>query len=583
MKMLWRVAKEAKKYAALLAVAAVSTLLLTAVNLTAPRVLTQMTSIVSSNFENAGMADIWRLTVTLLLLYLLRVLFRFLSSYLSHCAAWRLVQDLRMKVYNRIQSFSIGFFHDKQTGDLMSRVVNDTDQFELLYAHIMPESVTNLVTLVGVTVILFSINPQLALITCIPIPFILFSGWVLVKKVRPNFRAMRRSTAELNAKLQDNLSGIREIQAFGQQAYESGRVEQKAESLTKNMLRALKLSGIFHPSVEFLTSLGTVFVVGFGGALAFRGSMSVADIVAFLLYLTLFYTPITGLAQLLENAQQALAGAERVLEILDAKSQVEDAPNAKPLPKVRGEVRFDRVSFHYEDDVPVLTDITFAVKPGQMVALVGPTGVGKTTLTQLLARFYDPVDGSILVDGHDLRHVTTESLHAQMAMVLQDTFLFNGTIAENIAYARPDASRQEIIEAAEHAQIYGDIQDMPLGLDTQVGERGTKLSGGQKQRIAIARAILRDAPILILDEATASVDMQTEAQIQQAIQRLAGSRTIFAIAHRLSTIRRADLILVFEEGRIVQRGTHESLLGEEGMYRELCAVQSGGMIENAGA
>ncbi len=581
MKTLWRVAKEAKKYRWLLVVAAVSTLMLTAVNLTAPRLLTQMTAIVSAGVDESGMQSIVLLALSLLLLYLLRVLFRFLSSYLSHNAAWRCVQDLRLKVYERIQSFSIGFFHDKQTGDLMTRVVGDTAEFELLYAHIMPESVTNLCTLLGVTVILFTMNARLALFTCIPVPFILFSGYILTHKIRPNFRTMRKNTAELNAQLQDNFSGIREIQAFGQQRFERGRVEQKASSVTKSMLRALKLSGIFHPSVEFLTSLGTVFVVGFGGYYAYQGTMTVSQIVGFFLYLALFYTPITGLAQLLENAQQALAAAERVLEILDAQSDVKDRPGAVPLPPVRGHVRFEDVSFAYQDGIPVLENISFEVKPGQMIALVGPTGVGKTTLTQLLARFYDPSAGRITIDGHDVRDVTQESLHAQMGMVLQDTFLFNGTVAENIAYARPDATREEIIQAAQRAQVYDDILDMPNGLDTQVGERGTRLSGGQKQRIAIARAILRDAPILILDEATASVDLQTEAQIQKAIQGLTGSRTIFAIAHRLSTIRRSDLILVFENGRIVQRGTHEELVREDGMYRKLCRVQAGEEILEA--
>lgn len=582
MKTLWRIAVEAKKYRGLLFIAAISTLLLTGVNLYAPRVLTQMTAIVERGMTEEGLARIIRLALLLLALYLCRVLFRFLSNYLSHSAAWRCVQDLRMKVYNHIQSFSIGFFSDKQTGDLMSRVVNDTAEFELLYAHILPESVTNLVTLVGVTVILLSINWRLALITCIPIPLILASGWVLTHKVRPNFRVMRKSTAELNAQLQDNLSGIREIQAFGRQSYESERVEKKASTVTRSMLRALKLSGIFHPSVEFLTSLGTVFVVGFGGYFAYQGQLSVSDIVGFLLYLTLFYTPITGLAQLLENAQQALAGAERVLEILDAKSQVVDLPGAKPLRHATGHVRFENVSFQYLDGQPVLQDISFEASPGQMVALVGPTGVGKTTLTQLIARFYDPTAGRILLDGHDLKEITQESLHAQMAMVLQDTFLFNGTVEENIAYARPDATQEEIIDAARRAQIYDDILEMPDGLNTQVGERGTKLSGGQKQRIAIARAILRSAPVLILDEATASVDMQTEYKIQQAIQGLTGSRTIFAIAHRLSTIRRADLILVFEDGRITQRGTHEELICAEGMYRTLCAVQAGTEAQIAG-
>lgn len=298
------------------------------------------------------------------------------------------------------------------------------------------------------------------------------------------------------------------------------------------MLRALKLSAVFHPSVEFLTSLGNVIVVGFGGLLAFYNEVAFTDIVAFLFYLSLFYAPITQIANLIENAQQALAGVERVVEILDTPVGIKDAPGAYDLPPVRGDICFHHISFSYIEGIPVLSDIDFEIKPGQMVALVGPTGVGKTTMTQLVGRFYDPTAGSVTIDGHDLRDVTLESLRSQIAMVLQDTFLFNGTVAENISYARPSASSEEVVAAAKSARIYDDIMAMPDGFDTMVGERGTRLSGGQKQRIAIARAILRNSPILILDEATASVDVETESQIQQAISELAGTRTIIAIAHQ---------------------------------------------------
>ena len=513
------------------------------------------------------------LAFALLALYLLKILFRFLSNYMAHKAAWQLVQDIRMKVYNHIQSFSMGFFHNRQTGELMSRVVNDTAQFELLYAHILPETVTNIVTLVGVTIIIFFINTKLALLTCIPIPFILISAWIFAKKVRPNFRVSQKSLATLNAQLQDNFSGIQEIQAFNQQEKESGRVLDKAKTFTRAMLRALKLSAVFHPSVEFLTSLGNVIVVGFGGLLAFYNEVAFTDIVAFLFYLSLFYAPITQIANLIENAQQALAGVERVVEILDTPVGIKDAPGAYDLPPVRGDICFHHISFSYIEGIPVLSDIDFEIKPGQMVALVGPTGVGKTTMTQLVGRFYDPTAGSVTIDGHDLRDVTLESLRSQIAMVLQDTFLFNGTVAENISYARPSASSEEVVAAAKSARIYDDIMAMPDGFDTMVGERGTRLSGGQKQRIAIARAILRNSPILILDEATASVDVETESQIQQAISELAGTRTIIAIAHRLSTVRRADVILVFSEGKIVQRGTHEQLIAQNGIYRRMWSVQ----------
>lgn len=577
MKVLWRVAKEAAQHKGLLIIAAISALALTAVNLYAPRILTQMTSMVAEGVTEEKLAAIIWLAFFLLSLYLLRVLFRFLSSYCSHKAAWNLVMGIRLKVYYTIQSFSMDYFHNKQTGELMSRVINDTATFELLYAHLMPETVTNIVTLIGVTVILFSINARLALITCIPIPFILYSGWIYSHKVRPNFRKMLSAQGELSAQIQDNFSGIQEIQAFGQQDIASQHVHRKLKTFTSTMLKALKLSAVFNPSVEFLTALGTVIVVGFGGYLAYLGQLSVSDIIGFLLYLSLFYAPITGLSQLLESSQQALAGAERVIEILDTPLTIKDQPDAVSIGQAEGHITFEHVSFSYTPTTSVLEDISFDIKPGQMVALVGATGVGKTTLTQLVSRFYDPTQGSVYLDGYNLRGITLDSLHSNISLVLQDTFLFNGTIAENIAFAVPTASLHDIEAAARIARIHGDILSMPDGYQTQVGERGMRLSGGQKQRIAIARAVLCKAPVLILDEATASVDVQTESQIQQAIHEIVGTRTIIAIAHRLSTIRHADVIYVFDEGRIVQSGAHEELIVQDGIYRQMCQIQDEGM------
>lgn len=569
MKMLWKLTKEAARYKGLYVLAIFSTLGLTVINLTAPKVLSAMTGVVEKGVDEAALADITQFALILLLLYLLRILFRFLSNYLAHKAAWHLVGDLRSRLYDKLQSLDLGFFHDKQTGDLMSRVVNDTRDFELLYAHMIPDIITNVVTFIGVLVILLTINWKLALITCCPIPLILISGVIFAKIVRPFFKASQKCMGELNAQLQDSLSGLHEIQSFGQEAYESEKLGRKNYEQVMAMLRALRASAIFHPCVEFLSSAGTILVVFFGGYLAYREQLSVADIVAFVLYLSLFYAPVSGLANLLESLQQSLAGAERVTLILDTPSAIQNAEDAISLENVEGAIAFENVSFHYSNEIPVLKNISFHCKPGMMVALVGPTGVGKTTATQLISRFYDPVDGQILIDGKDIKTVTLESLRKNISPVLQDTFLFNGTIAENIGYAKPDATLKEIEEAAKAANIHDDILHMPEQYETQVGERGLRLSGGQKQRVAIARAILRQSPIIILDEATASVDVKTERQIQNAIKNLAGKRTIIAIAHRLSTIRDADLILVIHEGEIIERGTHDELLQQKGFYYNL--------------
>lgn len=575
MKMILRLAKEAIRYKKLYFLAIFSTFMLTAINLAAPKILSKMTGIVEGGVTNEGLNTILKLTIALVSLYLIRILFRFISNYAAHKAAWNLVGDMRIKIYDKIEHLDLGFFHDKQTGDLMSRITNDTRDFEMLYAHIIPDLATNLITFVGVLVILLNINAKLALITCCPLPLIFVSGLIFVKKIRPWFRASQKKMGEFNGKLQDNLSGIHEIQSFGQEDYETSEVNTLNFAHVDAQLYALKLSGIFHPTVEFISSIGTVLIVSFGGYLAYKGGLSVADIVAFMLYLGMFYGPVSGLAQLLENLQQAMAGAERTLFIMDTDSKIQNAEDATDIGEISGSIEFENVAFEYLENEPVLTDISWKCKPGQMVALVGPTGIGKTTMTQLISRFYDPKSGRVLIDGKDIKHVTVESLRKNISPVLQDTFLFNGTVEENIAYARPDATHEEIVEAAKAANIHKDIMEMPDGYETRVGERGLRLSGGEKQRVAIARAILRKSPIIILDEATASVDVETERQIQQAVNNISGKSTIVAIAHRLSTIRNADMILVISDGRIAEQGTHEELVALNGIYARMNRIQQG--------
>ncbi|HHU55955.1 MAG TPA: ABC transporter ATP-binding protein [Acholeplasmataceae bacterium] len=576
MKLLLKISKVALKYKSLYLIAIISTFALTFINLAAPWVLRDMTSIVEAGVDQEDLKKILILTGILLGLYLFKILFRYLSSYLSHKAAWNLVEEMRMKVYNHIQGLPMKYFHDKQTGDLMSRVVNDTSNLELLFAHIIPEIIVNVVTFIGVLAILLIINYKLALLIWIPVPFILISGIIFSKKVRPNFQVSQKAQAELNAKLQDNFSGIQEIQAFNQERYESELVQKRASKFTSAMLRALKYSGVFHPTVEFISSLGIVIVVGFGGYLAYLGEISVADIFGFFMYLSLFYAPIQSVARLLESTQQAYAGAERVMEVLNTSNDITNSPHAYEVEVINGHIRFENVYFQYEENVPVLIDINLEAKPGQMIALVGATGVGKSTLASLISRYYDVDSGNIYIDNHNIKDLKIEFLRNNIAPVLQDTFLFNGTIAENIAYANPSATFEEIVEAAKAARIHDSIMEMPNKYDTQVGERGLRLSGGQKQRVAIARAIIRKAPIIILDEATSSVDSETEVQIQKAINDLVGTRTIIAIAHRLSTIQRADCIYVFHEGRIVEKGTHDELIKLNGVYTKLCNINEEG-------
>jgi ATP-binding cassette subfamily B protein len=573
-KILWRVTKEASKFKGYLIAAALSTLILTGLNLVGPRLQTLIIGDLEAGLNSETIKHILYLTIALIAIYLSRVLFRFMSNMLAHKAAWNIVQIVRMKLYSKMQTFSTEYFTTAQTGDLMSRVVNDTATFELLYAHIIPDGVSNILTLTGVTIILFSMNAKLALLTFIPIPLIILLSIFFAKKIRPIFRGVQKTLAGLNTQLHDNFAGIQEIRAFGQAEREEKKVYEKVSAYTVQILQSLFKGAFFFPTIEFLTSMGTVIVLGIGAYLAYQNQISVTYILGFLLYLGLFYAPISALTQLLEQAQQALAGAERVIEILDTPVEIKTEENAVPLENCEGAISFENVSFSYTEGIPVLKDISFDVKPGQFLALVGPTGVGKSTMVKLAARFYDPVSGVVRLDGHDLRDITLESLHKNIAFVPQDTYLFNCTIAENIAFARPGASMDEITAAAKIARIHDDIMLMPDGYETIAGERGVKLSGGQKQRIAIARAVICGAPVLILDEATSSVDAETERMIQRSIDELAGRHTIIAIAHRLSTIKNADLILVFQEGDIVQRGTHAELMKQEGLYSRMYSLQS---------
>ncbi len=564
-----------RNYVKPLALTVFSMLALVGVQLLAPWLVREMIAAVNTPDNLAeGLNTVSRLATIALIVYIARAFLQFLRSYMSHVAGWGVVADARRQIYDHLQRLSLRFYEDKQTGDLMSRMVNDSDMFETLIAHAIPDTLVNVLMLIGVIAVLVSMNAQLMLLSLIPVPFIVLAARGFSKYVRPAFRQRQKELGELNATLNDNLSGIREIKAFTREDVEAGRIGTHISHYRDSLLRALRLMATFHPFVEFSSSLGTIVLIYFGGRLALNQVLPLEDLVAFFLYLEMFYQPIRALSGAWENVQHAMAGAERVSELLQETPEIYDKDDAITLPgKTEGALSFHNVSFHYVKGDTVISNINLDIPANTVVALVGPTGVGKTTLASLIPRFYDVVEGAITLDGHDIRDLSLKSLREQISIVLQDVFLFHGTARENILFGRPDATEEEIVAAAQIANAHEFLIRLPDGYDTLIGERGVKLSGGQKQRLAIARAVLKDAPILILDEATSSVDTETEMLIQQALERLMVGRTTIIIAHRLSTIRSADMIVVLEDAGVKEMGTHEELMAHDGLYKHLNEVQ----------
>lgn len=526
--------------------------------------------------------------------FFLREVFNSLRIRINNHLEQNVIFDMRRDVYARMQRLPLAWFDPRASGDLMTRVIEDVNNVERLLIDGTEQGTVAVLSIIGALVFMFSYSPALAMVALIPMPFLVSGALWYTLTAHRRYRRQREAASAMNALLMDNLQGIRQIKSFSREAYEDERFAERADDLRRGTLVVMRAWAWYSPAMQFLGAMGICLVLWFGGRLVLDGKLDVGELVAFMLYAGMFfYEPIGRLHGLNQMLQSARAAAARVFDIMDAPDEQSAhqvaASNVQPrlhrqnppTPdwRAQGEVEYQGVAFNYGPGKVALRDINLHAKPGEMIALVGPTGAGKSTLASLLPAFYEVTEGAILIDGYDIRDIPLPVLRAQISLVSQEPFLFNGTLRENIAFGRLDAAEQEIIAAARAANCHDFIERLPEGYNSRVGERGVKLSVGEKQRVSIARALLKNAPILILDEATASVDTATEQLIQQALERLLAGRTSLVIAHRLSTIVRADQILVMLHGRIVERGTHQELLALGGLYAKLARIQNTMLIE----
>jgi subfamily B ATP-binding cassette protein MsbA len=562
-----------------LALTAVSLLFISLLGLVMPLAVKNLVDMVVGG---QGFDQLNRIVLVLVGIFVLRSVFGWVYTYLSAWVGERVVANLRREIYDHLLSLSLGFFAGQRVGDIVSRVSNDVQVIQMAATSNLVVLLQQIVTAAGVVVIVAMMNWRLTALMVVAIPGMMLLTRLIGRRIRHISRQVQDTLAEASAVVEETAGGIRIVKSFAREKYEQARFGQKVDTLFEAAMRRARINAVLGPLIGFLMYSSLILVLWQGGREVLSGRATPGQLIAFLFYATMLTGPLGSLAGLYGQVQMALGATERVFDLLDRRPEIVDAPDAEPLPPIVGHVAFCDVSFDYDPRQPVLHHVTLEAKPGQVIALVGPSGVGKTTLVNLIPRFYDPSNGCITIDGHDLRQVTLHSLRDQIGIVPQETILFSDTVAANIRYGKLDATQEEIEAAARAANAHLFItNDLPDGYETQVGERGIKLSAGQRQRIAIARAILKNPRILILDEATSSLDTESEQLVQEALERLmhpggtgARGRTTFVIAHRLSTITHADQILVLHGGQVVEQGAHEELLALEGsLYRHYHALQ----------
>lgn len=556
-----------KPYKAVFFIDLLCATIISAIDLAFPQLLRTLTKTIFAGAPGKIISALIPITIGLLVAYIIQTACRYYVTYAGHMMGARMERDMRKELFDQYEKLSFSYYDQNNSGQMMSKLVSDLFDISEL-AHHGPENLfISLIKIIGSFIFLFMINRMLAVPMLILVVLMLVFSYGQNKKMQETFMDNRRKIGDINSSLQDTLAGIRVVQSFANERIEQEKFNRSNENFLISKDANYRCMGSFMSGNAFFQGMMYLVTLVFGGFLIAHGRMEASDLAMYALYIGIFISPIQILVELTEMMQKGLSGFRRFLEVVETEPEIVDAADAKPLKNVKGNVCYENVSFHYsDDDTPVLSHVSFEITAGKSIALVGPSGSGKTTICSLLPRFYDVTDGRVTIDGNDVRKLTLESLRSQIGLVSQDVYLFGGSIKDNIAYGKPDATMDEIVDAAKKANIHDFIMELPDKYDTFVGERGTRLSGGQKQRISIARVFLKNPPVLILDEATSALDNESERFIQKSLEELAKDRTTITIAHRLSTIRNADEILVVADCGIAERGTHEELLARDGIY-----------------